>query len=156
MKTSSIVAVVVAVVVIAGAVWWLMSQPAAAPQANTNTQAPAAVADNTTPAAPMSATVTYGANGFSPSTVTVAKGGTVTFVAAAGADEMWIASNPHPIHNAYDGTTLSQHCAQGYSGPAPFDQCAAGNSFSFTFDKVGSWPYHNHGNSSDFGTVIVQ
>jgi len=156
MKTSSIVAVVVAVVVIAGAVWWLMSQPAAAPQANTNTQAPAAVADNTTPAAPMSATVTYGANGFSPSTVTVAKGGTVTFVAAAGADEMWIASNPHPIHNAYDGTTLSQHCAQGYSGPAPFDQCSAGTSFSFTFNQAGTWGYHNHGNHSDTGTVVVQ
>jgi plastocyanin len=154
MKTSSIVAVVVAVMVIAGAVWWLMSQPAATPQANT--QAPAAVADNTTPSAPMSATVTYGPNGFSPSTVTVAKGGTVTWVTAPGADEMWVASNPHPIHNAYDGTTLSQHCAAGYSGPAPLDQCSAGTSFSFTFNQVGTWGYHNHGNHSDTGTVVVQ
>ncbi len=101
-------------------------------------------------------TVTYGNNGFSPASVTISKGDTVNFVAAAGADEMWIASDPHPVHSGYDGTTRTTHCAAGYAGPAPFDECSAGTSFSFTFGKVGTWGYHNHGNPADRGTVVVQ
>ena len=66
-----------------------------------------------------------------------------------------MASDPHPIHNGYDGTTLQQHCAQGYTGPAPFDECSPGTSFSFTFAKVGSWGYHDHLEASIKGTVVV-
>lgn len=153
MKPSSIIAVIVALIVVGGALWWIIAQPATP---TTTSASQVATTTGTESQAPMSATVTYGANGFSPQTVTIAKGGTVTFVAAAGAGEMWVASNPHPIHNAYDGTTFSQHCAAGYSGAAPFDQCAVGTSFSFTFNQTGSWGYHNHGNHSDTGTVIVQ
>lgn len=104
---------------------------------------------------PMSATVSYDGNSFSPSTVTIAKGGTVKFVDTAGSS-MWVASGQHPTHTLYDGTSAPEHCASGYTGPAPFDQCAAGSSFSFTFTKVGSWGYHDHRNAGAFGTVIVQ
>jgi plastocyanin len=68
---------------------------------------------------------------------------------------MWVASDPHPIHNGYDGTTVQQHCAAGYAGPAPFDECAAGTSFTFTFDKVGTWGYHDHLDHSVMGTITV-
>lgn len=100
--------------------------------------------------------VSYGRSGFSPKNLTVSTGDTVTFVAAPGSDEMWIASNPHPTHQGYDGTTKDQHCAAGYTGPKPFDQCTSGTSFGFTFQKNGTWGYHNHGNPGDSGTVIVK
>ncbi|MEK7109212.1 MAG: hypothetical protein AAB919_02140 [Patescibacteria group bacterium] len=152
MKASSAVAVVVAIIVIAGAVWWIMAQPATPAPAETS------AVPNTTQSAPVGtpavAMVFYSAEGFSPSTVTVAKGDTVTFTAAAGT--MWVGSAQHPSHTGYDGTTRQVHCAAGYSGPAPFDQCAAGTSFSFTFDKTGTWPYHDHIDSSKFGRVIVE
>jgi plastocyanin len=87
-------------------------------------------------------TVTYIDTGFSPKTVTIKKGGTVTFVNQSSGG-MWVASNPHPTHTDY---------------PA-FDEKATvtkGGSWSFTFDRVGSWGYHNHQNSSNTGTVVVE
>lgn len=69
---------------------------------------------------------------------------------------MWVASDPHPAHDNYDGTSGSQHCAAGYTGAAPFDQCSAGDSFTFTFDKAGKWGYHNHAAHQDQATVIVK
>jgi plastocyanin len=103
--------------------------------------------------APMTATVTYNGSGFSPNEVTIKKGGTVTWVNSSGG-EMWVASAQHPTHTIYDGTSLSQHCVDGQSDT--FDQCAGetGN-YSFTFDKAGTWGYHNHLNASVFGKVIV-
>jgi plastocyanin len=69
---------------------------------------------------------------------------------------MWVASAMHPAHVVYDGTTKDAHCAAGYTGPVPFDQCASGTSYSFTFTKAGEWKYHNHVNASQFGSVTVQ
>src|SRR5690349_17231090 len=60
--------------------------------------------------------VRYDGTSFSPSTVTVAKGGTVTFIAMKGT--MWIASDPHPNHEGYDGVPQFKHCANDYLGPA--------------------------------------
>lgn len=155
-----IVWVVMIIIVVAGGwYWYTTSNNSAAVEmsVNQNTdQTSNTAASTTTQSAPMNVTVTYGPGGFSPQSITVAKGGTVTWVAAPGADELWVASNPHPTHEGYDGTTRDQHCAAGYAGPAPFDQCAAGTTFSFMFTKVGTWGYHNHGNHSDTGTVIVQ
>jgi plastocyanin len=103
----------------------------------------------------MQATVTYTATvGFQPQNVTIKKGGTVSFVNQSG-QLMWVASAPHPDHDGYDGTTRSEHCAPGYAGPAPFDQCADGDTFSFTFNKDGSFNYHNHRLDGDYGTITV-
>ena len=173
MKNSTLAAIVVLIIAVVGLGWWFYAKAPAATPADTQTQAqatgntPTAGTDQGQPdtgvkvgvdlgGAPAAVTVTYGANGFSPSTVTVAKGGTVTFKAAAGADEMWIASDPHPTHTGYDGTNKATHCAAGYTGPKPLDQCSAGASFTFTFEKTGSFGYHNHGNAGDRGTVVVQ
>ena len=86
--------------------------------------------------------VNYGDGGFSPKAITIKKGDTVTFRNQSAGD-MWVASAPHPTHTDY---------------PA-FDEKASvsnGGSWSFTFDKVGTWKYHNHKNASHFGTVVVQ
>lgn len=105
-------------------------------------------------AAPTSARVTYSASGFSPSTVTVKVGGTVTW-ADTGTGKMWVASASHPTHTQYSGTTLAEHCGTATESTA-FDQCEDSSTFSFTFTKAGTWRYHNHSQSSHFGTVIVE
>lgn len=93
--------------------------------------------------ADLSAAVSITAGGtFSPATLTVKKGSTVTWTNSGGA-KVWIASDPHPIHNAYPG----------------FDSgtdLGAGESYAFTFEKAGSWSYHNHFNPTVKGTVIVE
>ncbi len=94
--------------------------------------------------------VTYTDSGFSPASLTVKKGGTVTFKNTAS-DAMWVASNPHPIHNGYPTT--------GGCVSSTFDSCsniAPGQSWSFKFDLAGSWGFHNHLNPSEGGTIVVQ
>lgn len=114
-----------------------------------------ATVSGTAPSAAMSATVNYTSSGFSPASVTIAKGGTVTFVDKTG-EGFWVASGVHPVHSVYDGTTLSAHCAASYAGPKPFDQCSTGSSYSFTFTKTGTWFYHNHVDAGDTGKIIVE
>lgn len=105
--------------------------------------------------APMTASVVYDGASFSPASVTIARGGTVTFTDSAGAT-MWVASDVHPTHMNYDSTSREEHCAPGYAGAKPFDQCGKGASFSFMFDKAGTFEYHDHANSSATGVVIVE
>lgn len=161
----NILAGVIALLVLGfGYYWYSTSTKGRVPQTTTTppvaetpalaAQAPATTGIGTT--IPKIVTVTYAGTGFSPASVTIAKGDTVMFVAGTDDKVMWVASGPHPTHQGYDGTTRDQHCASGYSGSAPFDQCATGASFSFTFAKAGTWKYHNHVNSGQTGTVIVQ
>ncbi len=161
MKT--IIGIIVALIIIAGGWYWYttMQAPAAQTPAPADTSTPAdtngaAVSDGVTAStAPMSATVVYTSSGFTPATVTIAKGGQVTFVNQSG-NPMWVASDPHPTHTAYDGTSRTTHCAPGYTGATPFDQCANTNSYSFTFEKTGTFGYHNHLGADDAATIIVQ
>jgi plastocyanin len=158
-KTGWIVVGIIIIIAAAALLWWseasapAIDQGISAETSVTNTGTSTDMMQNASSSAPMSATVTYDGTAFSPSTVTIMQGGTVTWIDTNG--QMWVASNPHPIHNGYDGTTKQQHCAPGYAGPAPFDACAGGTSFSFTFDKVGSWGYHDHLNDSVEGVVNV-
>jgi plastocyanin len=160
MKTSNIIWIVVLALVILGG-WYLYSaQTVSAPVAplvetktTTGTNAGANVsAPTAASSAPMSATVKYTANGFSPDPVTIKQGGTVTFVSMDGSP-MWVASNAHPSHLQYDGTSRAQHCPN--TAGTAFDQCASGKSYSFKFLKIGDWNYHNHVNADDGGTIMV-
>ena len=115
--------------------------------------------DAAAPAAPVApagpASVTYSLAGFSPANITVKKGEAVMWTNIS-ADGMWVAVNEHPAHMGYDGTSRKDHCATGAT--ASFDQCvasAAGSQWSFTFNKVGTWNYHNHVGESFGGTVTV-
>lgn len=137
------IAIIIIVLIIAAGGWYLLQgAPAGAPTANTET--PAAT----------STVVFYTGQGFSPKSATVPVGTTVTFINQGGAG-MWVASAPHPTHQGYDVTTRSEHCAAGYTGPAPFDQCFDGDNFTFTFTKTGTWGYHNHISSGDTGAIVV-
>jgi plastocyanin len=149
--------IIVAVVIVIIGAWFLFKgTPAQAPAVapvESQTSANSAPLETTNPAA-SAVTITYTDSGFSPKAVTVAQGTTVTFVNQSS-KQMWVGSAPHPTHEGYDGTTEKVHCASGYTGPAPFDECSFGTSFSFTFTKAGTWGYHNHASSADWGTVTV-
>lgn len=170
MKTA--IGIVALLVVIGGGYWWWQARSSAMPALSDDGTSiaqdaiddaqggdsnapmiPASTTPQSDAGAPMSATVTYDGTSFSPQTVTIKQGGTVTFTDTNGT--MWVASDPHPVHTGYDGTSRSEHCAAGYSGAAPFDQCGTGASYSFAFDKVGSWGYHDHVNHAAIGTIVV-
>lgn len=142
-KTISLVLLAVAIAIMLCG-WYLYStQKALAPSA-LNTETSSAVSPETV--------VSYSAIGFSPKTITVKKGTAVTFKSIDGS-RMWVGVNEHPTHLGYDGTSRSEHCPDA-TGTA-FDQCSAGESFTFIFQKVGSWNYHNHAKANDEGVVIV-
>ena len=94
-------------------------------------------------------------SGFTPSTITVEQGETVTWVNNASR-EMWIGSDRHPTHTEYADSTLREHCQNGDQNTAAFDQCSTGHRFSFAFEKTGEWGYHNHESAGQTGTVIVE
>src|SRR3989338_1427496 len=162
--------IAVLVVVVAAGAWWYYygSSSALAPSTDTTT-GDTVQGENSAMPVPgssgvtetevidadvlMTAQVSLTATGFSPQTVTIKKGGTITFVNGGGGD-MWVASAPHPAHTAYSGTSLQEHCSDAVD--VSFDQCKIGDTYSFTFDKTGSFKYHNHTNSSQFGTVVVE
>ena len=158
MKTQTIITwIIVLLVVILGG-WYLYSMQSASPsiipsgQTQTNEETASGDVSST---APMSATIVHTSLGFSPASVTIAKGGTVTWTDEDGSP-MWIASAMHPTHVVYDNTDLEKHCATGYTGTTPFDQCKSGTTYIFTFNEVGTWGYHNHSNASQFGKIIVK
>lgn len=153
-KTTWFIVIAIIVVIAAGA-WWASSQNAAPAPADTMGQVEGAAdefADDSKDGAPQGVTVRYTADGFVPSTITVKKGTAVTFVNET-TDEMWVASDEHPTHTGYDGTNKDDHCAQSIN--SPFDQCGVGQAFTFSFEKAGTWSYHNHREDDDHGTVIV-
>ena len=100
----------------------------------------------------MVATITYDGTSFSPQTVTIKKGGTVSWN-NEGTREMWVASAQHPNHTMYSSTSLAAHCPD--TSKSAFDQCAGGNNYTFTFHKAGTWNYHDHLNVTAFGSVTV-
>ncbi len=174
MKTSSMVWTIVIVLIVLGLGWYFWSQsssatvtqtpPAPVAEVTPTPVAPAPVTTDTSsssapvppvataPGAPMTATVTYDGKKFSPASVTIAKGGTITFTDSVG--KMWVASTQHPTHTEYDGTSRQQHCAAGAT--PSFDQCIPGSSYSFSFAKSGSFDYHDHINPAAYGKVIVK
>jgi len=100
--------------------------------------------------------VTYTNSGYSPNTITIKKGETVTFKNQSSRS-MWPASAVHPTHTVYSGTSLSEHCPDT-TGTA-FDACKGflpGQSWSFTFNKTGTWKYHDHLNPGATGTIVVE
>lgn len=86
-------------------------------------------------------TVTLTQDGFSPAALTVKAGTTVTWVNKSGTDAT-VNSDPHPIHTAYPQLNLGSF--------------SDGGTLSLKFDKPGTYGYHNHFNSSQKGTIVVQ
>jgi plastocyanin len=99
-------------------------------------------------------TVIYNSSGFFPQTLTVETGETVTW--QSDGPSMWVASDQHPTHTEYAGTTLSEHCSAPSSATSRFDACEDTDEYTFTFGTAGEWGYHNHLRSSHTGTIVVE
>lgn len=95
-------------------------------------------------------------SGYSPNTLRIKVGETVTFKNRSS-QAMWPASAFHPTHTVYSGSSLTEHCPD--TTRTAFDACTGiqpGSSWSFTFNKKGSWQYHDHLNPVYIGTIIVE
>lgn len=105
---------------------------------------PPAVQEPTTPITPPvkqppqaeTKSVTISNFGFNPSTITIAKGTTVTW------------TNDDPMSH----TVTADSADGGFSSK----QLATGESFSYKFTKSGTFPYHCNIHKSMTATVIVQ
>ena len=100
-------------------------------------------------------TIEITSSGFSPKTLDVKKGDKVNFI-NKGTSDSWPASVIHPTHLAYPGSDIKK-CGTAEAVNI-FDACkglAQEESYSFTFDEIGSWSYHDHLNPSKTGTIIV-
>jgi plastocyanin len=82
------------------------------------------------------------AAGFVPATVTIRQGDTVVFE-NRGSSARWPASNIHPTHHIYPD----------FDPRAPV---APGQRWAFTFDRPGTWNYHDHLAPDVAGSVVVE
>ncbi len=87
------------------------------------------------------ATITYGDNGFSPATITVKSGTTVT-IKNNSSHGLQFDSDPHPAHT--DDEELN------------VNSVPEGGSETFVVKRTGTFGYHNHLNPSDTGTIVVE
>ena len=94
--------------------------------------------------------------GFTPKTFTIKKGDSVTWTNARSA-ESWPASAQHPSHTLYPGSGIDK-CGTSDENTI-FDACdglAQNESYTFTFNEVGSWNYHDHLVPSQSGRIVVE
>lgn len=86
--------------------------------------------------------ITMRQDDYDPSDVTIQKGTTVVFVNKSS-DWRWPASNLHPTHDIYPEFD-------------PKEPVAPEKSWSFRFDRVGSWRMHDHLAPYITGTITVK
>lgn len=92
-----------------------------------------------------SPTVIYDGTAFTPATLTISAGTTVTFDNTSERP-MWVASDVHPTHELYP--EFDTAAANGSPPDAEDDGV-------FTFQKSGTWSYHDHNNPSATATITV-
>lgn len=90
-------------------------------------------------------TVTYAVNGFEPRNIQVTNGTAVNFTNRTQLP-LWVASDPHPEHTDYPELD---------AGIIAGEHVQPGKDFSFRFDKVGTWKYHNHSAPEHTATITV-
>ncbi len=143
---NKIVLAVVAVIIIAVGVLLLSNKSNTQPTQTTQSVATPtqAVSQTASPSGVMmekQKTITLTANGFDPQVLTIKAGTTITWVNKSGQPGT-VNSDPHPTHTLWPFLNIGM-IADGSSGSA-------------TFDKAGTYTYHNHLNVAQTGTVIVQ
>lgn len=86
--------------------------------------------------------VTLGESGFVPQNISIKQGDSITFRSNLS-EPFWPASDLHPTHGIYPEFD-------------PQEPVEASSSWQFTFDKKGSFKYHDHLNPLYRGTIIVE
>lgn len=85
--------------------------------------------------------VRYTNTGYVPAQLEVPVGTMVTFINESDRD-MWVASNKHPSHT--DLPTFDQ-----------FSPSAKASSYTYTFDQIGTWSFHDHLQPAHKGLINV-
>jgi hypothetical protein len=85
--------------------------------------------------------ITRTRSGFVPSSITITQGDTITFKSELK-DPFWPASNVHPSHSIYPEFD-------------PKTRIFPPNSWTFEFDKVGHWGFHDHLSPNFEGVITV-
>ena len=88
-----------------------------------------------------SATITYSDTGFSPSTLTVKSGDSVT-VTNISSSELQMESDPHPAHTD--------------NGDLNAGEIQSSQSKTFTVTKTGTFGYHNHLKPDAQGSITIK
>lgn len=107
--------------------------------ANVNANANVNAAAQTT-----SSSVDVTSSGFSPRTLAVKKGTTVTWTNNSG-PRVYVAPDTHPTHIKYRGVWDDDGSGD----------IANGETYSFTFQTTGTFTFHNHLSSGRTGTITV-
>ena len=95
-------------------------------------------------------------DGYKPNPLTIKKGSTVTWVNKTSTPN-WPATAAHPTHTVYPGSS-KEKCGTAEAATI-FDACNGleqGESYSFTFNEIGEWAYHEHLNVKMFGKIVVK
>jgi plastocyanin len=96
------------------------------------------------------------ANGFESKEVEISKGTKVTWINEQS-NPSWPASAVHPPHEAYPVSSIKK-CGTPEQDQI-FGACRGlnqGESWSFVFNEVGEWPYHDHLNLSLKVKIVVE
>lgn len=151
MKRVSLILAIVIIIAI-GAVAWAVSRPSKGTTTSTSSTSSTPSSSTTPPSTNASppasgqsdsqaATITYSESGFSPATLTVKAGTTITIKNDSN-ELMQFDSDPHPEHT--DDPELN------------VGSIVAGDSKTIKVTVTGTHGFHNHLKSSDTGTLIVQ
>ncbi len=146
MRGAVITIVAIAIIVILGIFYYSYQQNSGTPIANNG-------AGQILPS--RTHTVEITSSGFSPSTLEIKKGDIVVFLNIDSRSH-WSASAMHPTHRVYPGSDINK-CGT-IQRNSIFDACRAintGENFTFQFNEVGSWNYHDHVNINFQGTIVV-
>jgi plastocyanin len=114
------------------------------------------VASTSTKASIPEVVITITTNGFNPKEIEITKGTKVTWINKQS-NPSWPASAVHPTHEVYPGSSIKK-CGTSEEDKI-FDACRGlqqGEKWSFIFNEVGEWYYHDHLNPSWKGEIEVK
>ncbi len=97
--------------------------------------------ENTVAVGTPAVTIVRTDSGYEPNVVTIKKGDIVLWKNESS-DYHWPASDLHPTHGIYPEFD-------------PLKPIASGSDWSFKFDKVGTWKFHDHIRANKVGIVTV-
>ncbi len=149
MNTTQRIVIGIIVCIVVGAGIYFLQSPSVIP----TRQLAASVQAN--PKVP-SAIITMDDDGYTPNRVTIKAGESVEWVNKSTRD-FWPASNIHPTHSLYPDSTIFKCLTPEEQNI--FDACLpieSGKTYSFTFNHVGEWRYHDHLRPNKTGIVIVK
>jgi plastocyanin len=139
MRRSSLIVLIIVIIVLAGVAAAMVhkSRSNTSPSPTSNSQPKSSNNSASSNSQPATGTIDIKNMAFTPSQITVAKGGTVTWT-----------NNDSVTHTVVDDLS-------NVGGPNSGD-IAPGASYSFTFTKTGSYQYHCSIHPSMRGTIVVK